>query len=118
MKANQRPNLESQLVAGEMMIGQHQSRDVEDGSPTETERFIVDTLLRLDEAEAEASHLKRALHHSRDIGAAVGVLMSRHRVTQEEAFQLLRRASQDQNRKLHEISLDVLRVGELSAREP
>ena len=77
------------------------------------EKFIVETLLRLDEADTEALHLKRALKNSRDIGAAVGVLMSHHKVTQDEAFQMLRRASQDQNHKLHDIALDVLQTGEL-----
>ena len=43
--------------------------------------------------------------------------MSRHLVTQDEAFQLLRRASQDQNRKLHNMAQDVIQTGELPSRD-
>jgi AmiR/NasT family two-component response regulator len=83
---------------------------------TETESFILEMLERLDAADTEAAHLRRALDHSRDIGAAVGVLMAMRMVPREEAFELLRRASQDQNRKLHELALDVLSTGELPSR--
>ena len=83
---------------------------------TETETFIFEMLERLDAADTEAAHLRRALDHSRDIGAAVGVLMSMRMVPRDEAFGLLRRASQDQNRKLHELALDVLSTGELPER--
>jgi hypothetical protein len=112
MKANHPsgPELPPESV---QVIATRPRADSEDGSPTETERFIVEVLLRLDEADAEALHLKRALAHSRDIGAAVGVLMSRHKVTQDEAFQLLRRASQDHNRKLYDMAQDVIATGEL-----
>ena len=113
MKANHRPNLDSPLASVEVS-GQPEPSDFEDGSPTETERFIVDTLLRLDEAEAEALHLKRALDHSRDIGAAVGILMARHQMTQEQALAALRRVSQDSNVKLYDLALDVIETGELS----
>lgn len=83
---------------------------------TETERFIVEMLERLDAADTEAAHLRRALDHSRDIGAAIGVLMAMKKVTRDEAFGLLRRASQDQNRKLYELALEVLSTGELPCR--
>ena len=114
MKANHpsTPGQPADQVIAERALG-----DSEDGSPTETEKFIVEMLLRLDETDTEALHLKRALAHSRDIGAAVGVLMSRHMVTQDEAFQLLRRASQDQNSKLHNLAQDVFQTGELPSRE-
>lgn len=114
MKANH-PSTPRQPAV--QVIAERPRGDSEDGSPTETEKFIVEVLLRLDEADAEALHLKRALAHSRDIGAAVGVLMSRHMVTQDEAFQLLRRASQDQNRKLHNMAQDVIQTGELPSRD-
>jgi AmiR/NasT family two-component response regulator len=80
---------------------------------TETEEFILEMLQRLDAADTEAANLRRALDHSRDIGAAVGVLMALRKVTREEALDLLRRTSQDQNRKLSDLALDVLNTGEL-----
>jgi AmiR/NasT family two-component response regulator len=83
---------------------------------TDTEQFILEMLERLDAADTEAAHLRRALDHSRDIGAAIGVLMAMKKVTRDEAFELLRRARQDQNRKLHDLSLEVLSTGELPCR--
>lgn len=93
-----------------------QPRPSVDVDLTDTEQFILETLERLDAADTEAAHLRRALDHSRDIGAAIGVLMAMRKVTRDEAFELLRRASQNQNRKLHDLSLEVLSTGELPVR--
>ena len=60
-----------------------------------------------------ADHLERALDNSRDIGVAIGVLMSQHRLTRDQAFDLLRIASQNTNRKLAEIALEVGATGTL-----
>ncbi|WP_185748809.1 ANTAR domain-containing protein [Humibacillus xanthopallidus] len=90
---------------------------VADEALTETEKFILEMLERLDAADAKAEHLQLALNHSRDIGAAVGILMAQHKMQQTEAFELLRRTSQDQNRKLYELALDVVRTGEFPSIE-
>jgi GAF domain-containing protein len=51
---------------------------------------------------------------SRDrIGQAKGILMERHRIDAEEAFEELRRASQDLNIKLRDIADHVARTGSL-----
>jgi hypothetical protein len=60
---------------------------------------------------ARADNLERALDSNRDIGTAVGVLMGQHKLTREQAFSLLRIASQNNNRKLHEVALDVIDTG-------
>ena len=60
--------------------------------------------------------LEMALHTSRTIGAAIGILMARHNVTEPDAFQLLRKASMDGNRKLRVIAEDVVLTGDLPAR--
>ena len=83
---------------------------------TETEQFILELLQRLDAADTETAHLRKALDHSRDIGAAMGVLMALGKIPREEAFQVLRRTSHDHNRKLHEVALEVLSTGELPCR--
>jgi hypothetical protein len=57
------------------------------------------------------SNLQRALVSNRDIATAVGVLMGQHKLTREQAFDLLRIASQNANRKLHEVALDVVDTG-------
>lgn len=62
---------------------------------------------------AEIGHLERALASNREIGAAIGVLMAQHRVTREQAFDLLRMASQNSHRKLVEIARDVVDTGTL-----
>ena len=88
-----------------------------DGDLTEVEKFILEMLAQLDAAAAKAEHLQRALEHSRDIGAAVGILMAHQKTHQAEAFELLRRTSQDQNRKLYDVALEVVSTGELPIRE-
>ena len=50
------------------------------------------------------AELREALESRTVIGQAQGILMARQRVTEEEAFDVLRRASQRTNRKLREIA--------------
>lgn len=58
-----------------------------------------------------AENLERALSSNRDIGTAVGVLMAQHKLTRDQAFDLLRIASQNTNRKLRDVALDVIDTG-------
>lgn len=60
-----------------------------------------------------AQHLERALLTNRDIGVALGVLMSSHKITRDEAFGLLRVASQNSNRKLRDVAVEVAETGVL-----
>lgn len=62
---------------------------------------------------ARADQLTEALASSRTIGAAIGVLMARHGLTQEAAFTALRHASQHANRKLRDVAVDVVATGEV-----
>lgn len=59
------------------------------------------------------TNLERALASNRDIGVAIGVLMGLHRITRDEAFDLLRIASQGRHRKLADIARDVAETGSL-----
>ena len=70
--------------------------------------------LRTARLAAKVSHLEHALSTNRDIGAAVGVLMAAHKITKEQAFDLLRIASQHGHRKLYEVALDVIETGALA----
>ncbi len=63
-----------------------------------------------------AQHLERALRSNREIGVAMGVLMQQHRLTREQAFDVLRVASQDSNRKLADLATEVADTGVLSFR--
>lgn len=64
-------------------------------------------------ARERAENLERALKTSREIGTAVGVLMAQYKVTREQGFDLLRIASQQTNRKLAELAVDVVDTGAL-----
>ncbi len=50
------------------------------------------------------------------IGQAQGILIERHTVTADGAFQLVVRASQDANRKLRDIAAGLVRTGDLAGR--
>jgi GAF domain-containing protein len=68
-------------------------------------------------AERKVDNLEIALESSRQIGAAMGVLMARKLMTEEQAFQQLRDASQHLHRKLRDVARDVLESGELPGRD-
>ena len=65
-------------------------------------------------ARDRADHLARALKSNREIGVAMGILMQRHRLTREQAFDILCVASQDANRKLADIATEVADTGILT----
>jgi len=56
-----------------------------------------------------AEQLAEGMASSREIGAAVGILMATHRISQDEAFALLSTASQRLNRKLRDIASGIVR---------
>jgi hypothetical protein len=60
-------------------------------------------------------NLEQALAASREIGIAIGVLMTRHLVTQQQAFDLLRMASQRSHRKLRDIATRVVETGDVDS---
>jgi ANTAR domain/GAF domain len=64
-------------------------------------------------AKQRAANLERALTSNRHIGMAMGVLMATHKITRDDAFALLRIASQNANRKLVDIADDVIHTGVL-----
>jgi hypothetical protein len=66
----------------------------------------------------QIGHLERALETNRDIGIAIGVLMGLHKVTKQQAFDLLKVASQHMHRKLAQIAFDVVETGTLEFPAP
>ncbi len=64
----------------------------------------------------EARTLAAGLQSNREIGKAVGLLMAFHKISDSEAFDLLRKASQDMNIKLAEVAREV--VGHHNAGHP
>lgn len=69
--------------------------------------FLANTLSFADSAETNRQ-LQTALESARIIGRAQGVLMVRQSCSAEEAFDMLRRASQRSNRKLREIAEEMV----------
>ena len=61
----------------------------------------------------KAAQLQRALESNRDIGVAIGILMARYEVTREQAFDLMRIASQREHRELHAVALQIAETGAL-----
>jgi AmiR/NasT family two-component response regulator len=60
-----------------------------------------------------AENLRAALHTNREIAMAIGILMNAHRLTKDQAFDLLRVASQHRHRKVQELASQVVLTGEL-----
>jgi GAF domain-containing protein len=62
----------------------------------------------------QSQHLQAALNSNRTIGIAIGILMNQHLITQGQAFDTLRLASQHSHRKLIDIATEVVETGELN----
>jgi GAF domain-containing protein len=60
-----------------------------------------------------AENLRAALRTNREIAMAIGILMNAHRLTKDQAFDLLRVASQHRHRKLHDLADEVVLTGQL-----
>jgi GAF domain-containing protein len=69
-------------------------------------------------AQEQVRNLRRALDTSREIGIAMGVLMSQHKITRDQGFDMLRIASQHANRRLAEIASEVADTGQLTLPRP
>ena len=66
----------------------------------------------------QAQNLEVALDSNREIGMAIGILMTLHKVTRENAFTLLRTISQNRHRKLRDVATEVILTGELPLLPP
>lgn len=70
-------------------------------------------VVRQIKAENRATHLQTALSTSRTIGSAVGMIMWIHKVSEQEAFDVLRRTSQNLNIKVRDLAAHVALTGEV-----
>ena len=62
----------------------------------------------------QTANLEEALRSSRKIGAAMGIVMANRRVGEDAAFEILRKASQDSNRKVRVIADEIVRTGDVA----
>jgi hypothetical protein len=87
---------------------------LDDGAVDRAQQFIEElafTLrlaLRLAQRATEVSQLQEALASWSTIDQALGVLMTQNRCTRDEAFGILRRASQNRNVKLRDVAAAVI----------
>jgi AmiR/NasT family two-component response regulator len=65
-----------------------------------------------EDEERRAAGLAAALRTREIIGEALGILMERERINANQAFDVLRRASQHLNIKLRDIAQDLVDTGE------
>ncbi len=77
--------------------------------------FATHAALALADAQ-RTEHLRQALINRDVIGQAKGILMERHRLTPDQAFAVLARASQDTNRKLVDVAEALTATGALPDR--
>jgi GAF domain-containing protein len=75
--------------------------------------FVSHAAVALAQAR-KVNHLDAALVHRDVIGQAKGVLMERYKITADQAFVLLSRASQDTNRKLVDVADHLTQTGALT----
>lgn len=80
---------------------------------------VMGSALDLRDCERLNEQLRDAVRSREVIGEAKGILMERQGCTRQEAFDMLRRASQRENRKLRDLATELVdRVEARSARTP
>ena len=62
-----------------------------------------------------AAQMEAALSSSRMIGAAIGIIMASRLVSQNEAFDILKQASQRSNRKLRDLASEIVETGTIGS---
>lgn len=65
----------------------------------------------LEAARERIVHLEIAVAHQRVIGQATGLVMERFSVDADTAFAVLRRISNERNRKVYDIAMELTRTG-------
>lgn len=96
------------LVISSVHAGYFDDRRIELGGV-----FASHAAISMEAASASdrVSNLERALDSNRRIGIALGILMAAYRVTEEQAFDLLRSASQHTHAKLRQVAEQVILTG-------
>lgn len=81
---------------------------------------IETTLVRareLRESQEMEGHLRVALDQKRETSVAIGVLMERHGLSSDQAFELMRQRARSQRRKMADIATEVVRAGDVLSFE-
>jgi AmiR/NasT family two-component response regulator len=78
---------------------------------TDDDLEVRDLEAELARERIRSANLQNALATSRCIGMAIGIVMERYKLTDEDAFMLLVRASQRTQRKLRDIAEHLVLTG-------
>ena len=73
--------------------------------------LAVDRLILAQQSADRQEHMARGIESPRLIGQAVGILVERHRLTPADAFERLKRASQDRKLKPRAVAEPVIETG-------
>lgn len=65
-------------------------------------------------SQEHIAHLEEALRSSRTIGAAMGIIMAARSLTEQEAFDVLKKASSLENRKLRHVAEELVLTGDVA----
>lgn len=68
---------------------------------------------RIEHLEQQVEGLEKAVEHRTTIGEALGIIMERLGVDDEQAFDYLNRCSQNLNQKLYDLACQVVETREL-----
>ncbi len=103
-------NMEAAMAAGvsAYVVAGLQSERIKPVLDVAMARFNADQKLR-----TELSDTKLKLAERKTIERAKGLLMTQHKMTEDEAYQKLRRLAMDKNLKLSEVAQRILDVAEL-----
>jgi len=114
----------SEGMAAALNVYARTAHAFDDGSRTEAQKFApfaaaaVANMHAYEDARKMADHLEIALMNRAVIDQAKGILMERHRLTAEQAFQVLARVSMQTNTKLRAIAEELVRTGRLPNLPP
>jgi GAF domain-containing protein len=110
---------EDEQVSGGLNIYAREPHAFDDDSRTAATRFApyaavaAGNLHAYRSARDRADNLQTALETRGVIDQAKGILMQRHKLTADQAFQVLARMSMKSNRKLRAVADDLVHTGEL-----
>lgn len=110
--------IDDEEVAGALNIYARQPNAFDEDSRTAAIHFgpyaavAAGNLYGYQSARDRADNLQRALDTRGVIDQAKGILMDRHKLTADQAFQILAQMSMKTNRKLHAVAADLVYTGE------
>lgn len=84
---------------------------VNEATPTDVRRNDPPCPDSLEAATRQIANLENALERRTVIGQATGLVMERFGLAPEVAFEVLRRLSQEHNRKLYDIAVELVSDG-------